>query len=153
MADLGAIGRHIPSANSAAAGGGPLRFIRAGDWLQPISEIDTAFGNPLPALHQRRAGVIGGIPWRVAAGARSLSVDSYFLHGAVDTRRPRIWIRAHSGVGIAADLITTVANTPATWITTTINFTAGRAGILEVCLELQSVDHQAEVWWDNITTS
>lgn len=156
MSDLGTVGFTMPAGyyiGQAVAPPYTARGLMLGQQTTPFAEIDTTFGNAAPSLHQRRAGLIRGIYWPVAAGSRQLSVDCYFIHGPVDTRRPRIWVFGHSGIGVQADVITTVSDNERTWVTTTVPITAATAGILEIALELRSLDHQAECWWDNITTT
>ena len=159
MADLGTVGTQYTFDGYIAQAAAPPYTARAlllssDSSPTPLSsEIDQTFGNAAPSLHQRRAGLLRGIFWPVAAGSRQLAVDCYFIHGPVDTRRPRIHVFPNSALGVQATVVTTVSNNERTWITTNVSVTVAGAGVLEVGLELQSLDHQAECWWDNITPS
>lgn len=158
MADLGTVGFTMPSGyyiGQAVAPPYTARALIIGDRPPaPLSNWDTAFGNPSPSLHQQRAGLIRDIVWKVATGSRTVSVDCWFKAGPVDTRRPRLHVFAHTPVGIQVNLVATVADTPQTWTTITITpVVVDVAGYLEVGLELQSLDHQAECWWDNLSVS
>jgi hypothetical protein len=116
---------------------------------RPLVVRNDGDGVPGPCAELKSAGLPYKVLWPVRAGVRTFNV--WCKHSG-HTPRPRLRVAANPELGVMSD-VTADAQDTADWHQLSVSVATTDVGVLEVYLELRSVDPLAWVRWDNIEVS